>query len=485
MKKVMLATIAILIFLSGRAFAEDPVMIWDNFEETQVTAQGQACEYHSGSNAVLNVVTRSGGNYLHGTAIIKHNALDGSPFDEDSIIIDGRNTVAKTICKGAEPGEYVTTGYHDNGEHPVMWTSEYSAEGWGKDEISLSDVFEQGYQITQDDLGNYYVVGITWNIETGMDVTVVKYNSNLEQQWKSTYEDEGEDYPYGIAKMDSEYLTVVAEKSHEGEFESFILPWNRNDGSIDDPSRVFYGAKMVDTDDVLPAGGVYIRKWQYQAADDTCFYIAATLINSSGSDIWTACSDYEGNYLWEKVFDSGHDDEVKDICMGFGYVYVVGSSENGTDSDARMIRYDEAGNETWNVVYDNGKDEGLNSICLDPAGNFYVGGYIREDTVKNALLIKYSQPDVVAVEEQAPEPTSVNLEVADNLTSCPTVNYSLPQGRQGTLTFYAADGRKLETFPLDPAQCTFSWVTDRPSGVYYVRLVAGTESMTSKLILTR
>jgi hypothetical protein len=43
-------------------------MNFDNFEEMQVIAQGAPAEYGRGTGAVINVVTKSGGNRLHGTA---------------------------------------------------------------------------------------------------------------------------------------------------------------------------------------------------------------------------------------------------------------------------------------------------------------------------------------------------------------------------------------------------------------------------------
>ncbi|MCP4152673.1 MAG: TonB-dependent receptor plug domain-containing protein, partial [bacterium] len=45
-------------------------MNFDNFEEMQVIAQGASAEYGRGTGAVINVVTKSGSNKLHGTARI-------------------------------------------------------------------------------------------------------------------------------------------------------------------------------------------------------------------------------------------------------------------------------------------------------------------------------------------------------------------------------------------------------------------------------
>jgi len=51
-------------------------MNFDNFEEMQVVAQGAPAEYGRGTGAVINVVTKSGSNQIHGTARISISKTD-------------------------------------------------------------------------------------------------------------------------------------------------------------------------------------------------------------------------------------------------------------------------------------------------------------------------------------------------------------------------------------------------------------------------
>jgi hypothetical protein len=51
-------------------------MNFDNFEEMQVVAQGAPAEYGRGTGAVINVVTKSGSNNLHGTARLSISKVD-------------------------------------------------------------------------------------------------------------------------------------------------------------------------------------------------------------------------------------------------------------------------------------------------------------------------------------------------------------------------------------------------------------------------
>jgi hypothetical protein len=484
-KKVLLATIAALLILAGNALAEAPTLTWDYIDDSPDYTEAKDILYDSSEPNLFAIgLTKTFSDQHYCTMVYTLNSTLGLVLDKDLKNIDGNHTVAKAACMGEEPGEVITTGSWHNGNNSVIWTSGYSSGDWTWDITNDSDTMQVGRKVMRDQDENIYVVGTTYNFQTGADVTVIKYNSSRERVWRTTYANEGEDNVYGIIGLGSGFFTLLLENKLSDDM-AFSVGFLTTDGT---PSSLPEFTGRTNLGGIVPGGACYESSSPYQAADDTCFYICGTIDDGSGKDIWVACCDYEGNYLWEKVFDSGHDDEAHDIAMGFGYVYVVGSSGNGTDSDVRMIRYDEAGAETWNVIYDDGADESLNTICFDPAGNFYVGGYTQEDTVRHALLIKYNQPDVIAVEEQPSpsSPSSLTLEVADNLSSAPTIRYSLPQGQHGTLTFYSVDGRTVETFSLSSSQSTFTWpVTHQPSGVYFVELTVGCESVTAKIVLTK
>lgn len=61
-------------------------MNFDNFEEMQVVAQGAPAEYGRGTGAVINVVTKSGSNQLHGTARLSFSDVDWNATAKESNI---------------------------------------------------------------------------------------------------------------------------------------------------------------------------------------------------------------------------------------------------------------------------------------------------------------------------------------------------------------------------------------------------------------
>lgn len=483
MNKILLSSIATLLVIYGCILAEEPKLEWlDKFEELQCNTSGRDAEINAVQGAVINIVTRKPYNpdSPYSSVMRKLRQADGALLGMDVKNIDSKNTVAQTACTG-ENGEITTAGFWYNGSNNVFWISSWNySTGWYDDLLSESEETEQANQVFSDESGSTYLVGTTWSKEWGPDVTLIKYNSNHVLEYRTRIEDtESDDIPYGIIRLYNGSLGLAVESDTSLKFFD-IAPTGTLQTTTDYPGRVNKG--------FIHTGSAYPLLLEQYTAEDNCFYICGTLYTGSGKDIWVACCDYDGNYLWEKVFDSGYDDWAFDITGGFGYVYVVGSSGNGSDMDCRMIRYDQAGNETWNITYDNGIDEELNAITLDPQGNFYVTGYTEEDTVQSALLIKYSQPDVVSIEEQpspSSEPSSLTLEILDNLSSSPTIRYSIPRGQHATLTFYAANGRKIDSFTLDAAQSAFSWITDRPSGVYFARLQTGESAKVARFVKTR
>lgn len=95
--------------------------------------------------------------------------------------------------------------------------------------------------------------------------------------------------------------------------------------------------------------------------------------------------------IWERIYDSGHDDIGWDVAVDSeGSVYVTGSVNNGSDLDWHIIKYDSNGNILWAKTWDsgNGDDESL-SIEADQTGNVYVGGWFNNGLDLDIRLVKY------------------------------------------------------------------------------------------------
>lgn len=494
MKKTLLLSITTLLVFAGSALAVDPTLEWkmDVAEELPVTTRSVDVLVSPTAGAVLNVVLRKhkDPDSVYSTAIHNYALGNGSLLSSDIKSIAGKHTTAKGACIG-QNGDIITTGSWYNGTNTVFWTAGYRPKphGWLWDIVSESSQMEQAFKVVTDEYGSIYVIGNTWSAETGADIVIHKYDSERNHVWYTTLYEEGDDYVYGmdafkVASTKRLYLALEKRKAAD-DCHTFIYDLSSETGILD-PARTLKFGLRLNFGEVHPTGARFAKKSSYHAADD-CFYISGTLDDGEDKDFWLACCDYEGNYVWERTFDAGHDDWANAIALGFGYVYVAGTSGNGTDYDCRVIRFDESGTESWNITYGAEGDQGLSAICLDPEGNFYVTGYTG-DVVADSLLelvIKYSQPDVVGIEEPS-SPSSVTLEVVGNLFAKPTIHYSIPVGQSATLSFYSADGRLIENLSLSSSQSSFTWpVAHQPTGVYFARLGAGNQSITSKVVLTK
>ncbi len=284
-------------------------------------------------------------------------------------------------------------------------------------------VDNNGWCITRDNAGNIYVSGCVWNLTR--DWGTVKYDSNLSLIWNKTY-----------------------------------------DSGVEE--NIPAGAIAVDY-----TGCVYLAGWVENASDDWQIVKYAA----------------DGTFLWNKTIDTGNDEAAWGVAVDdAGYIYVNGDYyEGGTEYwNYRTIKCDWDGNTQWSVTYNYVGDDGGRGVAIDDAGFVYVVGHSYRTVDKDFLTIKYEQQTGIAEHSSGYNSPLLNLGVVNNPTSAPALCYTLPVGMQGSLSFYSADGRRIEEFSLNSSQSTFTWNASKlPCGVYFARLGLGNQSISAKICLTK
>jgi len=240
-----------------------------------------------------------------------------------------------------------------------------------------------GMNISPDQSGNFFVTGQSWN-NTGWnwDILTIKFKPNGETIWQKKYNGGDADGGFGIAVDQNSGSVYVSGTSSRGvNSDDIILIKYDTNGNTVWISTYNAGVKdhgysvALDKD-----GNVYICGYVLNGTNMTYDYILIKY-------------DKDGNLLWHKVYDSSYNDNAIGVAVdSSNNIYVTGQTYNGSNYDYLTIKYDSNGNPIWKKVYDTGKDDLGYAIALDKYGSVYVTGqtgHQNNNSTFDFLTIKY------------------------------------------------------------------------------------------------
>ena len=283
---------------------------------------------------------------------------------------------------------------------PLTVLAETVTEEWAKRYNGSANGYDQAAAIAVDGAGNVYVTGGSYRGEVhyNYDYLTVKYDSNGNELWATTYNGPGNtrNWANAIAVDDAGNVYVTGE-SDGGEFNfdyaTIKYDTNGNELWVKRYNGTGNGRDYASTIAIDGAGNSYVTG------------------RSSGGisymDYATIKYDTNGNELWVKRFNGPGNgrDHAYDIALDdAGNTYVTGYSDHrGYNGDYATVKYDINGNELWAKIYNgpaNSSDGGGYAIAVDGAGNSYVtgssmgsGSYVDYATIKydtngNELWVK-------------------------------------------------------------------------------------------------
>jgi uncharacterized delta-60 repeat protein len=255
----------------------------------------------------------------------------GLVLDEDQHVYVSAQSQDETLTP-----DFLLVKYDASGA--FQWAARHNGTGYAGDYIT---------DMAIDSAGEVYISGIANQDISGEDIMVIKYDSEGNQLFRTTYDAQIEDadWPLGMTLDDSGrvYVTGVS-AGYDGlfDFVTFKLnpdgsgAWSRRHSS--DYITSCY-AFDIAVDSLL---NVYI--------------VGVDYYEPTGFDMVTIKYDPLGNTAWTTNHSSPIDygvDQGTHISVDFDQnILVMGISEStdGTD-DLSIVKYDSLGNQTWGSMY--------------------------------------------------------------------------------------------------------------------------------------
>ena len=242
------------------------------------------------------------------------------------------------------------------------WIARYSGLGNGNEQVT---------GMAMDDSGNIYVTG--YSSGTWWDIATVKYSPAGDQLAAVRYNGTGggDDVPQAITVDGNGNVYVTGYTDGNGQYNYDLILIKYNSDLTQQWFRTYAGQNNVDEDKgtdvaVDPVGNVYVTGYSFEGSFD---YVTIKY-DTAGVRKWVAT--YDGpNHQSDGANGIVVDDD--------GSVYITGISPQvtGTNSDVATIKYNTAGVQQWVRRHNgpaNGNDSGI-GIALDASGNVCVTGY--------------------------------------------------------------------------------------------------------------
>ncbi len=381
---VLLSLLLLLFFLPVKLLAVDVIEEW-------VARYNGPGNYDD--NAEAMVVDDSGNVYItgHSHGSSSHQDYATTKYDSDgneqwvaryngpgnyhdtpiAIAVDAFDNVYVTGYSYGDGtrSDYATIKYNSDGIE--QWVARYNGSGNGNDLV---------FAMAVDDAGNVYVTGESYDYDSRLDCTTIKYDGNGRQRWVVTYNGPGNyndsakaialdtfgnvyvtGYSYTGGETREDYATIKYDSSGRR------LWVERYAGPSGPPYSAYDVANAIAVDTL---GCVYVTGYSDGGA--------------TSYDYATIKYDSDGKLQWAERYNGSGDkyDYAHAIALdSSGSVYVTGYSDNnGTKQDYATIKYDSSGNQIWVRTYNGPANDNDRASCVlvDPSDNVYVTGYSYE-----------------------------------------------------------------------------------------------------------
>ena len=262
----------------------------------------------------------------------------------------------------------------------AKWVARYNGPG---------DAEDRAWAMAVDGAGNVVVTGQSYGgWHTGIDFATVKYSPAGKRLWVQRYDGSNsrDDHAWAVAVDAASNVFVTGTTNLDNG--TFILTvkygpdgkrlWvQRYDDGVNDTCSA--GAVAVDA-----AGNAYVAGEVWNPGSATNCDAIIIKYSPSGKKIWAKTYNGAANG-WDGLSEIETD--------GAGNVYAAGNSwGSGTSSDYVTLKLNANGKLVWAKRYDGpgSRDDRVSALAVDAAGNVYVTGESRADSVNvDYATLKY------------------------------------------------------------------------------------------------
>jgi len=279
------------------------------------------------------------------------------------------------------PANFTITDSAYENTHTFLQVSQDQEYVWNKT-WGAEFLNDEGAGIALDSDGNVYVTGFTESVGL-LDMVLVKYDSDGEEQWFETWGGSEVDFGYGIAidNVNNIYVSGTTASFDLGNGDIFwakynnagVQQWNNTWGDTD-----IDGASRIATDTL---GNVYVTGFTMSFGAGGNDLVIIKFNGANGVIEW--------NYTWGGGgFDVGYDVVVDSL----NNVYVGGVTKFGAGgNDAVLVKYNSAGIQQWNHTWGGAQYDECYGLALDSSDNIYMTGYTMSSGAgsEDCCIVKY------------------------------------------------------------------------------------------------
>lgn len=324
------------------------------------------------------------GNLLWERNYVHPNYTSAGMYQPGDMAVDGTGNVYITgNARISNNYDIITVKYDTDGN--LQWASTYNNDSY------YYRPSEYSRAIAVDAVGNVYVVGYTY--ENGRDIVTIKYGPSGNTIWTRIYNRPLDDDSSDVAVdgAGNVYVTGFGREA-SGRYIGLNIKYDSNGNLLwvdTDVRDVNLFGSLVEVDD--SGGVIFVGSSRRGPRTRNCSYCHGVAVGSDDL-IVTTKYDTGGNMLWESVYEGTYTTGAAAVNIDpTGNVYV-----SGMDTHKKVflnLKYDINGNQLWKVTSSPGSARNvITDAKLDSFGNLYAMGHGIVTSGNTAtFVIKYSQ----------------------------------------------------------------------------------------------